>query len=354
MASNKYSDLKIIHFPDKLKSFRKGVISAPIYVRVKPINLCNHHCWWCVYHAPEMSQMHKEMEVRDRIPKDKLIELLDDFADIGVKALTFSGGGEPLIHPDIVQVMQHTLDNGIDLSIITNGSMLKGERAEVLAHAKWVRVSMDYSCADELHRFRHVDGKQFNEIIDNIRNFAKIKHWSCDLYVNFIVHADNCSRLFTFSSLLKECGVQNVRFSPMWVSPGFHEYHRKIAVQVQEQLDQIRDKLADKNFSVNTTYDLMSSAHNSFRTYHRCYFMQIVPVVGADLNVYACHNKAYDQTGAIGSIKDRTFSNLWFSDEAKAKFDGLDPIRDCCHQCANDSKNHLIHEIMETSVDNFV
>lgn len=354
MPSNKYSDLKIVHFPDKLKSFRKGTISAPIYVRVKPINLCNHHCWWCVYHAPEMSQMHKEMAVRDRIKLEKMIELLDDFSDIGVKALTFSGGGEPLIHPDIVPMMRYTLERNIDLSIITNGSFLSDERAETLANAKWVRVSMDYSCKEELAKFRHVHESMFDEIMVNIAAFAKRKSKTCDLYVNFIVHADNCSKLFQFSQQLKDCGVQNVRFSPMWLSPGFHEYHRKIAARVQVQLDQIRDKIVDKTFSVNTTYDLMSSAHNSFRTYHRCYFMQIVPVVGADLNVYACHNKAYDETGAIGSIKDRKFSELWFSDEAKARFDGLDPVRDCCHQCANNEKNLLIHEILNTSTDNFV
>ena len=30
--------------------------------------------------------------------------------------------------------------------------------------------------------------------------------------------------------------------------------------------------------------------------------MQTVPVIGADQRVYACHNKAYDMTGCIGSI----------------------------------------------------
>jgi dTDP-4-dehydrorhamnose reductase len=37
--------------------------------------------------------------------------------------------------------------------------------------------------------------------------------------------------------------------------------------------------------------------------------MQTVPVIGADLKVYACHNKAYDHTGEIGSLKDKNFNN---------------------------------------------
>ena len=38
--------------------------------------------------------------------------------------------------------------------------------------------------------------------------------------------------------------------------------------------------------------------------------MQVVSVIGADCNVYNCHNKAYDKTGRVGSIKNQKFSDL--------------------------------------------
>jgi len=49
MKNNKYSDYKILHFGEKIKSFKTETVSAPIYVRVKPINLCNHGCFFCIY-----------------------------------------------------------------------------------------------------------------------------------------------------------------------------------------------------------------------------------------------------------------------------------------------------------------
>ena len=351
---NKYSDLKLLHFPEKLASFKSGAITAPIYVRVKPINLCNHSCWWCVYHSPEMSQMHSDMVNRDIIPTEKMMETLADFAAMGVKAVTYSGGGEPLLHKDIVAIMERTLDLGIDLSIITNGSFLKDMKAAVLGRARWVRVSMDYSCKEELAKFRGVHEKLYDEIMANIEEFGRTKTASCDLYVNYIVHKENCTNLMGVAEKLKAIGVQNVRFSPMWLSPGFHEYHTEIAGSVQDQLQRIASQFSHNGFSVNTTYDLTATAHNSFRTYKRCYFMQTVPVIGADLNVYACHNKAYDSTGAIGSIKDRSFKDLWFSPEAKQAFECLDPTKVCGHQCANDSKNLLVNEWLNASHDNFV
>ena len=282
-----------------------------------------------------------------------MLEVLDDFRDINVRAVTFSGGGEPLMHKDIVQFMQRTLDYGIDLSIITNGQLLRGEHAKVLAHAKWVRVSVDYTTAEQMALSRRVPLRMFQDIIDNLRNFAKIKQPDCDLAVNYIIHRENYKGLVPFTRLLKECGVMNVRFSPMW-TPDFLNYHAPIKDDAANQLKEAADELVDDKFSVNSTFDLNASAHSTERAYERCYFMQTVPVVGADQKVYACHNKAYDHTGCIGSIADKRFKDLWFSAEAKQFFEKLNPKHDCCHQCANDMKNKHIMNLLGTSMDNFV
>ena len=361
MRQNKYSDFKIVAFPEKLKSFAEGKITAPIYVRVKPINLCDHSCFFCAYSTGFrkgdrenhiQSGMHEDMHERDVMPTEKMMEILEDFRDIGVKAVTYSGGGEPLLHRDIVEIMRRTLDYGIDLSIITNGQMLVKRRADVLSHAKWVRVSIDYTNAEQMSASRNVPEKNFQMILDNLAGFARIKDKSCDLAVNYIVHRDNYKGIARFAKVLKGCGVENVRFSPMWI-PDFVAYHSPISDAVNDELALAAD-LVDDSFSMNTTYKIDASAHSPHRAYHRCFFMQTVPVIGADQVVYACHNKAYDNSGAIGSIKNQRFRNLWFSDEAKEVFDGLDAEKRCRHQCANDHKNILIHQMLDASTDNFV
>jgi hypothetical protein len=49
VKQNKYSDYKIFSHPEKILSFKDDVLTPPIYVRIKPINKCNHACYWCVY-----------------------------------------------------------------------------------------------------------------------------------------------------------------------------------------------------------------------------------------------------------------------------------------------------------------
>lgn len=359
MRHNKYSSHKIVFFPEKIESFVENKITAPIYVRVKPINRCDHSCFFCIYSTGFrkgdkenhiISGMHTDMEEKDTIPTVKMLEILEDFRDIGVKAVTYSGGGEPLMHRDIVQIMQTTLDYGIDLSIITNGQMLVNQRAAVLANAKWVRVSIDYTNAEQMAASRGVSEKNFDLILRNLEGFAKIKQKDCDLAVNYIIHRDNYRGIYEFSKVLKDCGVENVRYSPMWI-PDLADYHAPIMESVKEQLAKAAE-LIDDNFTLNTTYNIESKTNE--RTYNKCHFMQIVPVVGADQIVYACHNKAYDKTGAIGSVQNQRFRDLWFSEEAKEVFNGLDPMKVCQHECANDSKNIIIGTLIDTNPDNFV
>lgn len=364
MNQNKYSDYKIFHFQDKVNSFLKGEITAPIYVRIKPINLCNHGCFFCAYSTGFrvkdggeqehiISGMHEDMKEDDIIPTEKMIEILHDLSSMGTKAITYSGGGEPLMHKDIVQIMQKTLDLGLDLSIITNGQNLAKERAKVLRNAKWVRISMDYSNGVQMKRFRNVPEKSFNGVLKNIKEFSVIKSEDCDLGVNYIVHKNNLKGLYDFTLKLKEAGVENVRFSPMYVD-NFYEYHSEIADQVNDELKEI-SRLIDGKFTVNTTYNISpGSSHSKMRSYEKCHIMQTVPVIGADLGVYTCHNKAYDQTGLIGSIKDQSFRSLWFSNEAKSFMGKFNAKHKCMHECSNDRKNILINSVIESSTDNFI
>ena len=310
---------------------------------------------------PIDSAMHTDMAEADVMPTEKMFEVLDDFAEMGVKAVTYSGGGEPLLHKDIVGIMQHTLNLGLDLSIITNGQMLKGERARVLRYAKWVRVSMDYTNGPEMARTRIVPERLFEDVLNNLREFAKLKHAGCDLGVNFIIHRGNSGfetnepdKLVKFALTLRDCGVENVRLSPMW-TPNLAEYHAPHRAMVEAQLRAVSQIIRDRQpFSVTSTFNLESAAHGVERGYTKCPFMQVVPVVGADQKVYACHNKAYDASGCIGSIELMRFKELWFSAEAQEKFRMLNPQTDCRHQCANDSKNILIHRLLEAHADNFV
>lgn len=364
MRGNEYSDDKILAYPDKLLSFREGKITAPIYVRIKPTNRCNHDCWWCIYAHDYRKEgersgkhlstgMHDQITLSDSIPLWKLEEALDDLYLMQTKAVTFSGGGEPLFYPGIVQAMRKVIGLRLRLSIITNGQALNGERAEVLCNADWVRVSMDYTNAQQMAASRGVPEKAFDQILENLKAFACTMRPTCQLWVNYVINQTNYTDLVDFAHRLRDIGVDGIRFSPMWCE-NFKEYHEAFAHLIYPQIDKLVSENWEDCFTTYSTFELSNETKGIERGCDRCFYMQTVPVIGADQNVYACHHKAYDQRGLIGSIKHQSFRELWFSDEAKMAFERLNPKVHCRHECANHHKVKMMHYIASQTTDPFI
>jgi len=348
--TQKYGNLKIIWQSDKLNALREGKVTAPLCVRVKPTNRCDHNCFYCSYHPESENILSEEFKAGDEIPREKMMEILGDFKETGVKSLTFSGGGEPLIYPYIEQAFEKTLDSGIDLSIITNGQKLFGRKAEQLANAKWVRISLDASNQETFHKIRRVPTKLFGELEKNIRDFSRIKEPSCELGINFVVHHLNEREVYEAARFFKDLGVNHIKFTPRWIDKKgeWIEYHRPFKEGVIEQITRAKE-LANKNFSIFDTYE------NDFnltgvpeRIYSTCPIMQIVPVIGADSTVYFCHDKTYTSRGALGSLKTQSFKELWFSKEAREKFEKFNPKNECQQHCTYDARNILITDAIKS------
>lgn len=353
IKGGKYSILKIFHHPEKLNSFFTGKITAPLYVRIKPTNTCCHNCYYCVYN-PWFSSIHKESNRSDTLPREKILEVLSDLKEMNVKAVTYSGGGEPLTYPHILEALKKTLDYRLNLSMITNAQLLKGEAAELLAQGNWIRVSLDYCDEETFSKIRGKSKELFPDVGENIKNFVKIKNSNCSLGVNCVVGEHNFNKLFDIAEFCKEIGVDNLRFAPVW-EPNFEEYHSPFKEKALEEINKAKD-LKDKNFDVGSTYEryFERTTGKGNRTYKRCFYMECVPVIAANQNVYTCHNNAYEPEGKVGSIKDKSFKELWFSEETAEFFKKFNPQEVCTHECSNDEKNRILNEWLACSDEKVV
>ena len=73
--NNVYNDLKILCHPDKLDAILNGRRTAPLYVRIKPTNICNQNCWYCVY-ANDKVVENRSVDRRESIPWEKMQEII--------------------------------------------------------------------------------------------------------------------------------------------------------------------------------------------------------------------------------------------------------------------------------------
>ena len=257
--------------------------------------------------------------------------------------MTFSGGGEPLVYPYIVETMQKVLEAGIDLSIITNGQLLKGERAEVLAKAKWVRISFDSADAETYARVGNLPLKAFDEVCENIRRFSEEKQDGCELGVNFVVNHENADQVYDMAKMVKSLWVNHIKYAARVTSDVF-AYHAPFRQKVTEQIQRAKEKLEDSDFQVIDKYEGdFDSALVFHRCYEKCYINRLSTVIAADSKVYFCHDKAYVSESVVGDLKGRSFKELWFSKETEKRYQEFNAKKECNHHCIYDDRNELLN-----------
>ena len=347
-----YTNLKIFHHKEKLDSLPADVekILPPIHIRIKPTNVCNHNCRYCAYRSDAL-QLGKDMKIRDTIPKEKMTEIAEDIVEMGVKAVTFSGGGEPFCYPYLYETAIYFAENNISFASLTNGSRLTGEVAEVFAHyGTWVRISMDGWDDDSYRQYRGVKDGEFTKIIRNIESFKK-RDGTCYLGVSLIVDEKNAAHQYDLIRVLFNVGVNSVKISPCIIYNDGEEnnrYHTPFFHMVKAQVSRAKSDFKGDAFEIYDSYHLLDEKFT--KNYTWCPYLQILPVIGADLNVYSCQDKAYNLDGGrIGSIGNTRFSDFWMTD--KSKFFQINPSTNCNHHCVANRKNQLILEYLGVDVN---
>jgi MoaA/NifB/PqqE/SkfB family radical SAM enzyme len=350
-----YTRLKIFHYREKLASLpmQSGRILAPINVRIKPTNICNHNCSYCAYRADNL-QLGRDMNRQDFIPREKMLEIVGDLAGMGVRAVTFSGGGDPFCYPHLEETALRLAETKVRFAALTNGAKLDGSLAEVFArHATWLRISMDGWDDASYTAYRGCADGEFSRILANMEVFRKIGG-SCYLGVSLVVDRRNCAHIFELIRRLQGVGVGSVKVSPCIVSNSGAEnnaYHQPIFATVKEQTAMAVSEFGGQGFEIFDSYH--TQLETFAKTYHWCPYLQISPVIGADLNVYSCHDKAYNlKEGRLGSIRDTGFKEFWEAD--RDRFFGIDPARVCDHHCVADSSNLQIHEYLDADPEHLM
>jgi radical SAM protein with 4Fe4S-binding SPASM domain len=123
---------------------------------------CNLNCMNCVYDSRPRSY-------ESELTTAEGMALISDLAAFAVPRLLFAGG-EPLLRTDLLELVAYTREQGIQPSILTNGTLLTRERAVGLKRAGLHSVSIVLEgIGREVDRHRGMHGA-FNAVMDGLAN----------------------------------------------------------------------------------------------------------------------------------------------------------------------------------------
>ncbi|MBU0486063.1 MAG: radical SAM protein [Proteobacteria bacterium] len=111
----------------------KKVYTGPWHVQIDLTNKCNNDCIACWCNSPLLGDKAMRAEIKNKfLPFEVVIKLVDELDALGARDLYFTGGGEPFMHPRILDIMRHIKSKGMRLDMSTNFTLVTKEIAEQL------------------------------------------------------------------------------------------------------------------------------------------------------------------------------------------------------------------------------
>src|SRR5512142_2352941 len=117
--------------------------SHPIMAHIIPIRRCNLSCTYC----NEYDDFSKP------VPTETVVGRINRLADLGTVIVTLSGG-EPLLHPELDDIIRGMRRRGLIAGMITNGYLLTPDRVRRLNRAglDWMQISIDNVMPDDVSK----------------------------------------------------------------------------------------------------------------------------------------------------------------------------------------------------------
>ncbi|MBU3630067.1 radical SAM protein [Polynucleobacter sp. AP-Melu-500A-A1] len=127
---------KLSYHMDRVNAWSAGERIAPVSVDMSLTRACGAMCSFCY-------AMMQESQARSSIKVNHALNLLDDFAEIGIKSVSLVSDGESTLAKAYVPFIQHASKLGIDVGNATNGWEWGPEKIEaVLPYLTWVRFTV--------------------------------------------------------------------------------------------------------------------------------------------------------------------------------------------------------------------
>jgi len=118
-----------------------GCIGFPIHPVWEVTNACNLRCEQC--HASSGKPLPDELNTEEGK------RLLDGMAAVGEFRMLALGGGEPLVRPDIFELVAYARSLGLEISIATNGTLLTTEMAREFKKMGVANIAVGLNANDE-------------------------------------------------------------------------------------------------------------------------------------------------------------------------------------------------------------
>jgi MoaA/NifB/PqqE/SkfB family radical SAM enzyme len=284
-------------------------VRAPLDILFDVNSVCQLRCRYCSAMPFDGSQA----------PRERTLALLEEMGALGVWNLTFSGG-EPLLHPHILEFIQKAFEGGIRPRVNTNGlKLLDGELLDNLLRLQehgvlfdlWVSLDSADPAANDRGRGRGI------EVSRAIRTALQK---GLRVGVAAVVHKGSLQSALDLRAAYPD--VQAFSFFPMVATWAARERARDLETDREEmrrfwQAASVLQAEQSDRCTITLPFRRDGAAEQSWmRTHHRtCYCGFVKAYIDSHLTLYPC---SYTRAPGLclGDLNVMTIAEAWNGAEA--------------------------------------
>jgi GTP 3',8-cyclase len=309
---------KTLWHTDKLAQLRfTGKTNAPVNVEIDLSNRCSLGCEWCHFaythtRGPLAGTVEKppgHIDGGDIMDTHLAYHIIADLAQAGVKSITWTGGGEPTLHPEFDSIVEFAAKYGIEQGLYTHGGHITTDRASLLKRlCTWVYVSLDE--VDATSYQKHKGANRFAAARAGVLALVDAKG-PATIGVGFLIHEGNWQKVAQMVDLAHWMGVDYVQLRP---TIEYTQQSPSLAPTEPLWMDDAIDAL--RVYERNPFVSVDIPRFEAYRDweghgYSTCNWSAMQTVITPNGKVWTCVNKRERADALLGDLNSNSFAQVW-------------------------------------------
>ncbi len=299
-------------------------VAPPVSMLAEITHRCPVHCLYCS-NPLELARREEEL------PTEIWLRVLEEAADLGVLQVHLSGG-EPLMRPDVVMLVERATELELYTNLITSGVGLTRARAQALRDAGLGSVQLSIQAADsELSRM--IAGGEFWQ--RKMEAARHVRDVGLPLSMNFVLHRHNLHQVTALLELAASLGAERVELANAQYY-GWALLNRDHLLPTEEMLQKAEDDVNQFRERAGHTMEILwviPDYHADFPKPCMNGWARMFLTVAPTGTALPCPVASVIPGLDPPSVRNHSARWIWYDSPAFNRFRGFDWMPDPCRSC---------------------
>lgn len=212
---------------------------------------CNLRCLHC-YNENHI--------IKNELSLNKILNVINQVSDLGFKEIHINGG-EPLKHPNILEILNYCNNKGLDTLLETNATLLSSEIISELTSMSHLKIRASIDGPQKIHNSIRRTNDAINPYTDAINNLSLANSRNIPVQITTSINKINYAHIKELAQDLYKNGLNDLRLRLTMPSSSGYD-HWQILKLNKDKLEHLKKDID----YISANYQILFDSASLFRT----------------------------------------------------------------------------------------